>query len=105
MAAEQRRECRGFAREAPAQLHAFETELRDLAQDVVQRRVAAQFGHVVVGPCDRTDAEADAHGRFRLRGTPASQAWRAMLTSVLSETPRTATSPPPPPAPVVPRGP
>ena len=46
----------------------------DVGQDAFQRRVAAQFGHVVVGPGDRADAEADTHGSvsLSLSWTPAS---------------------------------
>ena len=54
-----------LARELAAKLGAGIAGLLRLAEADLERRVAAEFRHVVIGPGDRVDANANLHGRLR----------------------------------------
>ena len=55
-----------FTRKLAAKFDALEAKLLDITQDRVQRRVAAEFGHIVIGPGDRAHAKTNAHVFFSL---------------------------------------
>jgi hypothetical protein len=50
-----------FTWKLAAELYALKADFLGFAQDGLQRRVAAKFRHVVIGPSDGADAEANAH--------------------------------------------
>src|SRR5215831_6579278 len=59
---EDRAQNRRIAREFVAELDPFEPRQTRLGEAGFERRGAAQFGHVVIAPADRADAEAYGHG-------------------------------------------
>src|SRR5690606_876213 len=84
-------ERRGFARKFAAEFDTLEADFLAILQDRLKRRVAAEFGHIVVGPRDRADAEADAHRLVSFGLILSSYAARASRTAARSETSGTAT--------------
>ena len=71
VARKDRPEHRAVARELAAELGAEIARLARLGEADLERRVAAELGHVVVGPGDGIDADPDAHAGLP-PGTSAS---------------------------------
>ena len=65
---EQRPQDGRLARKLIAELDAGEPRLGRLGEAGLERRVAAQFGQIVVAPGDRADPEAHSHHRALLLG-------------------------------------
>ena len=63
VARQQRLQLGRIARKFAAQFDAVEADVADVRQDRLQRRVSAQFGHVVIRPGDRADTPANGHDR------------------------------------------